>query len=377
MQRVGVLSLVLIAIMINFQVRTSSECSPTEKGIPSTVGWSDEEGSCKPNVCGGANMIDIHGILLEKDAVWKSSEFPARDINNNYWYDTRRTTACLKGKLITILGDSTMSEMMSELIVLLSGYSSRNESSALDMFRLSKTPGLHVIDGFIGANNISYPGITIDISDGTRPKRWTGEMVGMGTRNMSVSVPSFGTIIHHRYIGHAVLSDNFGGIASIMENHNVRDEFECLYGLPSSGCRKPDILIVQSSFHEAAYGRVDRFAKNIDEFMGLLARIRDAGTRVYWRGSWNYTSEALHPKEAKNNNEWLTQVNCLAEIAAKRYNIPFINLMDPFLKASRYVDGNTITAPFFLPHIGIIAELPFNGLLSALMAQEILRAVCT
>ncbi len=335
------------------------------------ISWVNETNSCQPDICGGSYMPDIHGLLPYYKGKW----IPNRVIGTYTWYDTHQVLDCFHDQLITILGDSTSTETALDLLLLLSGVNSKGDKAG-DILLANATDTRTLVsyryDGFF-RQNTSYPTVVAEFTGGERRKENNRSVVlPAGIRNFTTFVPSLGITVRHRFTGAANIPENYGGIDSIMHSPEFADEFNCLYGKNSSGCRRPDVLVVQSSFHEVE--DVDRFAQNIDEYMIMLTSVRDAGCRVFWKGTWNATSPHESDPDRKRDNAAITELNRLAEQAAKKHGIPFINLMDVFTFSSKFLDfeGTLIN----LPHLGAIAGNPFDGALSTLMTQEVLRHVC-
>ncbi|KAK9919008.1 hypothetical protein WJX75_008663 [Coccomyxa subellipsoidea] len=74
--------------------------------------WDLSSQQCSPAVCNGANLLTIPDT---------SGHLPARLACKMDLLDSARARKCLAGKYIVMLGDSTMSETMHDLVMLLSG----------------------------------------------------------------------------------------------------------------------------------------------------------------------------------------------------------------------------------------------------------------
>jgi hypothetical protein len=334
--------------------------------------WVD--GKCEPDICGGAHMPDILGLVT--DDLVTGQHIPNRVIKRLHWYDTHRTLRCFQNKLITLLGDSTTCETVITIGVLLTGRAGEEARNLATKLKSTEQATVWV-DG-LTKGNITYPNVSLAFYGGAKLFQGpSGErFVPSGSRNMTITVPDWDITVRFRFNGEGHIHANLGGIASLNDPEFV-PEFACLYGEPGTNCRVPDILAIQSGFHEAH--DVARFESHIDGYMARLAAIRDRGTKVIWKGAWNFTNPHLqddHPMYLPNGPNYnVHQVDCMAEQAAAKNNIPYVNVRDWFAEASTW--GLHLEKELFnLPHMGVISRFPVGGALSAFMVQELLRAMC-
>lgn len=73
--------------------------------------WDTLTRKCEPDVCSGSNLLEVPGYdgFITKDIV--------EDVV--VIYDTNRTRQCFQNKYIVLIGDSTVSELTHDLIILL------------------------------------------------------------------------------------------------------------------------------------------------------------------------------------------------------------------------------------------------------------------
>jgi hypothetical protein len=122
--RMALLYLVAFAFSMTSSSSTDIDLSPSLYPYNSTmleqpVEWDDNNQRCVPDICNHAHINELKGF----------QHFIANKyIIDDYWYDANRALECMKNKYITLLGDSTTSEHVLDLICLLSG-SSKNEES--------------------------------------------------------------------------------------------------------------------------------------------------------------------------------------------------------------------------------------------------------
>ncbi len=88
-----------------------SECAGLEASDPLVV-WDAAAAKCSPDVCGDAWLPEIADL---------DGQVPASLLCGLRLFDTAAARACLRGKRLVLLGDSTMAETAHDLAILLSG----------------------------------------------------------------------------------------------------------------------------------------------------------------------------------------------------------------------------------------------------------------
>lgn len=302
------------------------------------VRWDASSQTCTPEVCDDAHLEDIPAY---------PNQIPDILLENRYLLDARRLSTCFQNKLIVYMGDSTSTETVSEIALLLGGIATTNPQATQEyiswgVWSLTNQKTSYII------NNTNYPSVHVS---------WT-----TNRRNMTVSVPGKNFTIRQRFNGGGYdLQDNFVGISG-MTAPDMQDELYCLLGEPLSGCRMPDIFIFQSGHHDV--DKMSEYKLNLPILMRLFRRAKDRGTDVYWKS----TPESEHA-------EIVAKLNMMAFYAAQKENIRFINMSIATIEFSDVVDVTKFTK--FRPHIGLIANKGHNNLLySSFMTQYLLRQVC-
>lgn len=84
------------------------------------VRWDNLTRKCEPDVCSGSNLLEVPGYdgFITKDIV--------EDV---VIYDTSRTRQCFQNKYIVLIGDSTVSELTHDLIILLNRLATDNDTA--------------------------------------------------------------------------------------------------------------------------------------------------------------------------------------------------------------------------------------------------------
>ena len=142
------------------------------------------------------------------------------------FYDTRKTRQCLSGKKLLFLGDSTMSETVDDLVILLSGMNiDRNKSHPHDTLETyvanaSKASYGTLLRGKYHQSNYLRLSLAGNI---------TVEFLSSGRRTINVSSSSIDFDSKMRFIGHVNLKKNYLGIATL-ENESFEKELKCLLG---------------------------------------------------------------------------------------------------------------------------------------------------
>lgn len=155
------------------------------------------------------------------------------------------------------------------------------------------------------------------------------------------------------------------------------DEYKCLLGDPHSQCRQPDVILVQSAFHD-----MENDFNRVKEAMSqVIQQLRDAkkrGSAVYWMATTDYHD---------NLGGGLRELNALAARLCREHH-PTIQFIDRVQSASRFYNvfhDNDILKGLNLfgyshHHIGAIE---FRGhydlkklVLSSYLTQDVLSHLC-
>ena len=105
-------------------------------------------------------------------------------------------------------------------------------------------------------------------------------------RNMTVTAPSLGILIRHRFTGHSDLTKDMMGLDTFF-HPSFQDEYDCLVKQPGApGCapRRPDVLVINSGLHDIRT-TVPKYAMTMRTLAKQLRQLRDSGTQVIWRGN--------------------------------------------------------------------------------------------
>ena len=187
-------------------------------------------------------------VLFRKENIDHSQLSDIPDIRNNnrsiisyikqhypsfQFYDTLKTRRCLAGKKLLFLGDSTMSETVDDLIILLSGmnidhdhdYEIHNHSLPQDALQtyvanVSKASYGTILKGRYHQSNYLQLSLSGNI---------TVEFLSGGRRTINVTCPSIDFDSKMRFIGHVNVKKNYLGIATL-ENDSFEKELKCLLG---------------------------------------------------------------------------------------------------------------------------------------------------
>lgn len=170
------------------------------------------------------------------------------------------------------------------------------------------------------------------------------------------------------------MGDNMGGIASMLAN----DDFKCLLGDPhNSQCRQPDVILVQSAFHDMN----NDFTRTEEAMSQVFQQLRDAkkrGSAVYWMASTDYHN---------NLDGGLRELNAVASRLSREHH-PTIQFIDRAQSASRFYNAfhdNDIVKSLNLfghshHHIGAIEFREHYDLkkfvLSSYLTQDLLSHIC-
>ncbi|CAL8465784.1 g5320 [Coccomyxa elongata] len=107
-----------LVFFITFR-QTKGRCHLEPSSSKLKVRWDLNSQKCIPAVCNGANLLDIPQA---------SGYLPAQSACKVILIDSARARKCLAQKYVLMLGGSTMSETMHDLVMLLSGLASNDEA---------------------------------------------------------------------------------------------------------------------------------------------------------------------------------------------------------------------------------------------------------
>lgn len=173
------------------------------------------------------------------------------------FYDTKKTRQCLSGKKLLFLGDSTMSETVDDLVILLSGMNiDRSKSHPHDTLEtyvanVSKASYGPLVNGKYHQSTYLRLSLAGNV---------TVEFLSSGRRTINVSCSSIDFDSKMRFIGHDNLRKNYLGIATL-ENESFKKELKCLLGENTStlsyynppnhwSCSPRTHLILNSGLHD-------------------------------------------------------------------------------------------------------------------------------
>jgi hypothetical protein len=152
------------------------------------------------------------------------------------FHTTESLRACLANKRILVLGDSTMTETVHGMVMILSG-AWYNRTVAQNYMRRATR-----------AHTNGFP-IKLQIPE-FGETNMTFLVGGQGHRKFAVDVQRPRIHIDHRFTGHHTVGGNMGGIATFT-HPRFQAELGCLLGeTPSEACPKPDVIIVDSGIHD-------------------------------------------------------------------------------------------------------------------------------
>ena len=173
-------------------------------------------------------LSDIPDIQINNGSIisYIHQKYPSFEI-----YDTQKTRRCLAGKKLLFLGDSTMSETVDDLVILLSGMNidrdreTHNDSLPHDAFTSYVANASNPSYGLLKFQS-TY--LHLSLSGNI-----TVKFLSAGRRTMNVSCPSIDFESAMRFIGHVNLKKNYLGITTL-ENKEFEKELKCLLGENSS-----------------------------------------------------------------------------------------------------------------------------------------------
>ena len=300
---------------------------------------SESKTLCNPvNACKG---IDIKTIPFMFDHV---SE---RFTNTQNLYDTTAANKCLKNKRITLLGDTTMTEVANDMAVLMSGIASEKNSLEKFMYRSTHLDQAYSDLKLMNHVKESYYG---------------------NHRNMTVYSEETNTYIRSRFIGHYDLKKEGAGVLTLIED-SFQDELNCLLGF--NGCPMPNVVVINSGYHDRKHP-IKQFKKIIFQFLhDLKDRYAKEKMKVeiIWAGTIIGTAKWKIMQDLDN----------VAEKVTSALKIPYMNSTDVIRYVPQFHFYPGMYTPDFIHYGSIAKQIDKNitGAVSMLKTQRLLNEICT
>ena len=308
------------------------------------VFWNSTQNTCLPNVCKGSKLFEIPGY---------NNFITVNEVRDITLYDTIKTRHCLKGKYVVFLGDSSLTETVHDVIYLLTGLAANRDTWD------------YYFDNVVNHDNAMKETKNFKQTYGHASANLTVDKEA-GHRNMTFSLSRYNVRIRHRFNGGINLENNMDGVLGMLDP-TVINEYKCLLGEHSSGCRRPNIVIMQSGYHDT----FENAKFGIPRVMKMLRGAKDRGTHVFWLSTRNI----FHQKEE------LSKINNLAKEQSSFYGIPFI---DQDITATRFnqtfanqeLTNELFESPNF--HVGSINFMQDMDKLafSSYLTQKLLSNIC-
>jgi len=203
-------------------------------------------------------------------------------------FDSAATRNCLKGKRVVMLGDSTLTETMHDIEILLSGVAADSKQLNDYVFQLTHRKGSHkspesLVRPFLDQPPESSHNIT--------------SYFMYQHRHYNSSVPGLNITLLHRFMGHWRLKDNWGGVHAFTHTF-FQSGLRCLLGLdphlgpdePPRACPRPDIVLAATALHdlrpESEGMDLAAFTAAMGFLGDLLKEAKLGGSRVVWKGAY-------------------------------------------------------------------------------------------
>ena len=300
----------------------------------------DQFSSTKCNPWSACKGIDIKTIPFILDHVsWRFT-------NIQHLFDTDSTEKCLRDKRITLLGDSTMIEVANDLAILLSGLAS--DKATLDKYLYRTT---HI--------DAEYSNFKL--------KNHVNEDYFGNHRNMTIFNTRTNTYIRSRFIGHYDLGKDDMGIVTLVEER-FQPELRCLLGF--NGCPKPDVVILNSGYHDRRHP-LKKFKKVLFQFLHDLKHNYEQlnmHVDIIWAGT------------IVGTDKWkvITDLDEIAMKTMEYLRIPYVKASEVIEYVPAYHPNPQLYTPDFM-HYGSVARLydqNVTGAISMLRTQRLLNEVC-
>jgi hypothetical protein len=234
----------------------------------------------------------------------------------NFW-SSSSTKECLRGKTVLFLGDSTMTESVEDLLLLLTG----------------------------DVANVSAFAESVTTVTGQKHMTWSSHLGEVHAnflhthRNLTITMPDDKIVLKHRFMGHVDLNDNMMGVTTFLDE-SVKSEIQ---GYLSA--LRPDVIVVNSGLH-------NENATYFEQYFPQVARENvmpwlDAGIRVVWKSNMFYSSWG-------NEND-MVKMNLLAKDTLAGTGVEWVSVNDALDALQQFSDITFQDTPHF-PHIGMIAK---------------------
>lgn len=294
---------------------------------------------CEPeSACKGIDIMTIPFIF---------DHVSERFINTQHLYDTTAVNKCLKNKRLTLLGDTTMTEVANDLAVLMSGLAA--DKNTLQKFLFRTTHVDQTVADFKLMNHVreSYYG---------------------NHRNLTVYSEETNTHIRSRFIGHYDLKKEGYGILTLIEDR-FQDELNCLLGF--NGCPVPNVVIINSGYHDRKHP-IKQFQKVVFQFLhdlkGRYAKEK-LNVDIIWAGTIIGTRKWKVMEDLDN----------IAEKVTSSLRIPYMNSTDVIQYVPQFQFYPGMYTPDYIHYGSIAKQIDKNitGAVSMLKTQRLLQEICT
>ena len=259
-----------------------------------------------------------------------SSLFPFRFIG------TQRARQCLSGKKLVFLGDSTTTEQVHDIAILLAGIGGSRGLIKQYMQRVYAT-----------RKTYSFQLINLTISFYVRQEHRIGQ------RNM----------------GHWDVGSNNGGIKSFSHS-SVTEELDWFIGsnhTSSNTGNLTDFLILNSGAHDSR-NSTNEFTIELDKLLPSLKE-RNKKMIMIWRGS--IISDAMRPT--------LGALDMLAQDACRKHNVTYVNSTAAFDIVQQHYPNGTLPISSDGIHFGTLSiryHPSYKLTVSSLATQILLQHIC-
>ncbi len=212
----------------------------------STIREVNLEGQCN------IQLQEVPVLPVDKTIFGLEVALPIEEVHQYLNY--KRARGCLQNKKLLLLGDSTMTELADDLILLLAN---TNRESLESYIYDRCTPGVYTLKSRDS---------TRTVVERTLPLK--------AHRHLSAHCDASNTSIRLHYTGHYNIFENRYGIRTFFHPQFTRIFEEYL-------AWKPDIIIVNSGLHDVSTTS-DTFQRNVRR---LADKLEKTGARVFWKGS--------------------------------------------------------------------------------------------
>jgi hypothetical protein len=347
------------------------------------VRWNERKRiPCSPNICQDSNLAEIPGY---------ANNVPIQLLNSTsrQIFDHKRLMKCFSNKYILILGDSSTTEHVHNLMILLSGagYTFDRLVNYTKTF-VHKSPNSNSTEEYV-LNYFPYPQVDI-------------QYIGFnGHRNITVNISSHNLTLIHRFNGGgSYLNRNYYGLPFFLDS-NWSTERACLFG-DQFHCpyttRQPDIVVFQSAHHDVRHSIpiYEEAVKNVTNYFQMLKQQKTLQGQTKKEQSMNTSNHHYHHYYHYHNITnmnifWMESINPRKEttylvqrfnnIAAKHVklrDLQYISLSSSKV-ACQQIPGVSLQHDYW-PHCGIINtslnKYARKLFYSSYLTQTILQHLC-